>query len=87
MMTKTIRKQLDDLRLVGLARYSAMKSAEKAYTDAQSAYRRIAADYLRILGLTEQAENIEYALNSSTPAKYMEELDQINAEWLGIAEA
>lgn len=33
-ITKDIRKQLDELRVVGLARYAAVKSAEQAYKDA-----------------------------------------------------
>lgn len=34
VITENIQKQLDELRVVGLARYAAMKAAEQAYKDA-----------------------------------------------------
>ena len=40
-ITKDIRKQLDELRVTGLARYAAMKEAKQAYEDAKA--RELAA--------------------------------------------
>ena len=49
-------------------------------------YRQIAADYLRILGREQEAQKIERALNTYVHPKYMEELDRINRQFLGIQE-
>lgn len=43
-ITKDIRKQLDELRVTGLARYAAMKEAKQAYEDAK-ARERAAYEY------------------------------------------
>lgn len=44
VITANIQKQLDELRVVGLARYAAVKSAEQAYNDAL-ARERAAYEY------------------------------------------
>lgn len=161
VITTDVQKQLDGLRVVGLARYAALKSAEQAYKDAMArekaayeyaanhgefftedgervtgekdsflmdeqtfavdfcpliaqgykelfgldypvgyapifeqyldplnqarkAFRQIAADYLRICGRAPEAQNVERALNGYIPPKYVEELDKINAQFLGV---
>lgn len=161
IITANIQKQLDELRVVGLARYAAVKSAEQAYKDAterekaayeyaakhgefftedgarvtgeydaflmdqdtfasefvplitkgykelfgldypvgytpvfeqyldplnkaRKTYRQIAADYLRICGQDAEAQSIERALEGYVHPKYMEELDKINANFLGV---
>ena len=163
VITSNIQKQLDELRVVGLARYAAVKSAEQAYNDAlareraayeyaakhgefytedgkrvtgeedsflmdeqtfatefvpliaqgyrelfcldypigytpvfeqflsplndaRKAYRQIAAEYLRICGREPEAESIERALSGYVHPKYMEELDRINQNFLGISQ-
>lgn len=162
-ITQSQTQAINELRTVGLACYAAMKSAEKAYADAQErerlayqyaaehgefftedgkrvtgeydsflmdeqkfatefvplitegykvlfgldypvgytrvfeqyldplnkvrrSYRQIAADYLRILGREQEAQKIERALNTYVHPKYMEELDRINRQFLGIQE-
>lgn len=163
VITANIQKQLEELRVVGLARYAAVKSADQAYNDAlereraayeyaakhgkfytedgkrvtgekdaflmdeatfanefvpliaqgykelfgldypigytpvfeqflsplndaRKAYRQIAADYLRICGREPEAESIERALSGYVHPKYMEELDRINQNFLGISQ-
>lgn len=41
VITPNIQKQLDELRVVGLARYAAMKSAEQAYADARTREKEV----------------------------------------------
>lgn len=162
VITPNIQKQLDELRVVGLARYAVLKSAEQAYKDAlerekaayeyaanhgefftedgervtgeddsflmsqeafanefsplitagykelfgldypvgytpifeqfltplnnaRKAYRQIAADYLRICGQESEAQNIERVLDGYVPSAFMEKLDKINQQFLGIS--
>ena len=58
-ITKDIRKQLDELRVVGLARYAAMKEAKQAYEDAK-ARERAAYEYAANHGefYTEDGERV-----------------------------
>lgn len=58
-ITKDIRKQLDELRVTGLARYAAMKEAKQAYEDAK-ARERAAYEYAANHGefYTEDGERV-----------------------------
>lgn len=160
-ITPEQRTALDNLRVVGLARYAAMKAAEQAYKDAlereqeayryaaehgefftedgarvtgeknaflmspskfqsemcpliaqgykelygldypvgytpvfekflkflnnaRKAYRLTGAEYMRILGDAEYAENIEFAVKTYCHPKYMEVLDALVRGFLGV---
>ena len=104
-----LETKLDALRLEGLMRYAAMKSAEKAYQDMQKdnpekwyisekfaeileqrdraklAYRRLAADFLRISGRGKEADTIEKFLETSCRQDFLKRLDRINAQFLGLS--
>lgn len=104
-----LETKLDALRLEGLMRYAAMKSAERAYQDMQKdnpekwyisdkiaeileqrdqaklAYRRIAADFLRISGKEKEADTVEKFLETSCRKDFLDRIDRINAQFLGLS--
>lgn len=57
----------------------------RPFLNAQKAYRRLAADFLRISGKSEEADTIERFLDSYCKPDFLERLDRINAQFLGIS--
>lgn len=57
----------------------------RPFLNAQKDYRRLAADFLRISGRTEEADAIERVLNSYCKPDFLKRLDRINAQFLGLS--
>ncbi len=57
----------------------------RPFLKAQKAYRRLAADFLRLAGKSEEADAIERFLDSYCKPDILNRLDRINAQFLGLS--
>lgn len=54
----------------------------RPYLDARTEYRKIAVRFLRIIGKTDEADEIEHALNGYMRESLAERLDKINEQFI-----
>lgn len=60
----------------------------RPYLDARTEYRKIAVRFLRIIGKTDEADEIEHALNGYMRESLAQRLDEVNDRFIiGYAEA